>query len=41
MSLSKVSKEFTIPKKTLSNKMNNVKQECKAGGQMYLSVDFK
>ena len=38
MSLSKASKKFKIPKGTLSNKLNNVKQEGKAGGQMYLSV---
>ena len=38
MSLSKASKKFKIPKGTLSNKLNNVKQERKAGGQMYLSV---
>ena len=41
MSLSKASKKFKIPKGTLSNKLNNVKQEGKAGGQMYLSVDLE
>ena len=41
MSLSKASKEFKIPKGTLSNKLDNVKQEGKAGDQMYLSVDLE
>ena len=34
MSLSKASKRLKIPKATLSNKLNNVKQEGKAGGQI-------
>ena len=41
MSLYQELNEFKIPKGTLSNKLKNVKQEGKAGGQMYLSVDFE
>ena len=41
MSLSKASREFKISKAILSNRLNNVKQEGKAGGEMYLSVDFE
>ena len=37
MSLSKASKRFKIPKATLSIKLNNVKQESKAGSQIDLN----
>ena len=41
MPLSEALKESKIPKGTLFNKLNNVEQEGKAGGQMYLLVDFE